>query len=120
MRISPSFTVAVTSVFLAAVVLIPNQHWFLPVSTGDVLERWTLIGDDLNDVILNATCHCAVAEHKDLVMLFAPFRALWGGRCGTNSWSGGLAWPCAVLNFTDIRANDRKADPRTNVMPIIN
>lgn len=62
-------TLTVTNVMLTAVVLIVRKNWFLPISTCDVLKRWTFIWNYFNCVVLDASGHGAVAQKKGLILL---------------------------------------------------
>lgn len=52
----------VTSVMLAAVVLIIHKNWFPFIGTSDVLKGWTFIWNYFNCIVLNASGHGAVAQ----------------------------------------------------------
>lgn len=52
----------VTSRIIAAVELIIQNNWFLSIGTSDVLNRWTLIWNYFNCIVLNASGHGAVAQ----------------------------------------------------------
>lgn len=52
----------VTSRIIAAVVFIIQNNWFLSIGTSDVLNRWTLIWNYFNCIVLNASGHGAVAQ----------------------------------------------------------
>lgn len=52
----------VTSVMLAAVILIIHKNWFLSIGTSDVLKGWTFIWNYFNCIVLNASGHGTVAQ----------------------------------------------------------
>lgn len=59
----------VTSVMLAAVVLIIHKNGFLSIATSDVLKGWTFIWNYFNCIVLNAPGHRTVAQEEGLILL---------------------------------------------------
>lgn len=54
---------------LATAVLIIRKNWILSIGTSDVLRGWTLIWNNFNCIVLNASSHYTVTQEEGLILL---------------------------------------------------
>lgn len=59
----------VTSIILAAVILIIQKNRFLSIATRNLHKGRTFIRNNFNCIVLNASCHGAIAQKEGLVLL---------------------------------------------------
>lgn len=54
---------------MATAAAIINKNWFFSIGTSDVLRGWTLIWNNFNCIVLNASCHDTVTQKEGLILL---------------------------------------------------